>query len=79
MNSTSYTHRLAVNAFLIFDEKFLILKRAARPLIWGPPGGRLNQDEGGPLPRDVTEDLRVLGLNPCNDVMEMIGEADRLP
>lgn len=41
-------------------------------------GGRLNQDEGGPLPRDVTEDLRVLGLHPCHDVMEMIGEADRL-
>jgi len=42
-------------------------------------GGRLNQDEGGPLPRDVTEDLRALGVHPCHDVMEMIGEADHLP
>jgi 8-oxo-dGTP diphosphatase len=58
MKSTTYTHRVAVNAFLIFDEKFLLLKRATRPMIWAPPGGRLNPDEDpvAGLQREVYEE-----------------------
>lgn len=41
----SHTHRLAVTAYIIHDEKFLLLKRTTPPLIWGLPGGRLNPDE----------------------------------
>jgi len=61
MKSTTYTHRLAVNAFLIFNDKFLLLKRVAKPLIWGPPGGRLNRDEDpvAGLQREVYEETAL--------------------
>ena len=45
MSSSNYTHRVAVNAFLIHGNQFLLLKRAKKPLIWGPPGGKLRIDE----------------------------------
>ena len=45
MNSTSHTHRVAVNSFLIYKDTFLLLKRAQKPLIWGPPGGKMMKDE----------------------------------
>jgi methylmalonyl-CoA mutase cobalamin-binding subunit len=35
-------------------------------------GGKLNQDVDGSLPRDVTTDLRTLGILPENDIAEMI-------
>ncbi len=37
-------------------------------------GGRLNEDDGGPLPVDVTDDLRALGLEPAHAV-EDVGRA----
>ena len=39
------SHRLAVTAYIIRDNKFLLLKRTTPPLIWGLPGGRLEPDE----------------------------------
>lgn len=39
------THRLAVNAYLLKDNRFLLLKRATPPYIWAPPGGHLETDE----------------------------------
>lgn len=40
-----HTHQLAVIAYIIFDNKFLLLKRNNEPKVWGPPGGRLEPDE----------------------------------
>ena len=45
MTLSQHTHRVAVNAFVIYKETFLLLKRANEPFIWGPPGGRLHIDE----------------------------------
>jgi 8-oxo-dGTP diphosphatase len=45
MDILSYTHRVAVNAFLLNKNTFLLLKRAQEPLIWGPPGGKMMVDE----------------------------------
>jgi methylmalonyl-CoA mutase cobalamin-binding subunit len=35
-------------------------------------GGKLNQDVEGKLPRDVTADLRELGIIPCNDILYIL-------
>lgn len=53
-----YTHQVAVNAFLIHNDRFLLLKRATSPFIWGPPGGRLNPNEDPVrgLKREVAEE-----------------------
>lgn len=40
-----YTHRLAVTAYILRQERFLLLKRNTPPRIWGLPGGRLERDE----------------------------------
>lgn len=45
MEKIPHTHRIAVNAFLIHNNTFLLLKRAQEPLIWGPPGGKMMVDE----------------------------------
>jgi 8-oxo-dGTP diphosphatase len=62
------SHQLAVNAFLIEKDKFLLLERASAPFIWGPPGGRLyrNEDPITGLQREVREEtnLEVEVLNP---------------
>ncbi len=44
-NKLQHTHRVSVNAYLIRNDKFLLLKRAHDPKIWTPPGGRLRIDE----------------------------------
>jgi 8-oxo-dGTP diphosphatase len=44
-NKHLHTHRVAVNAYLIRNGKFLLLKRTTDPKIWVPPGGRLKIDE----------------------------------
>jgi 8-oxo-dGTP pyrophosphatase MutT (NUDIX family) len=56
------SHQVAVNAYLICNREFLLLKRARVPAIWGPPGGRLKQDEDPQkgLKREVFEET---GLN----------------
>ena len=52
------THLVAVNAFLLKNNKFLLLKRNDPPLIWGPPGGKLevNEDPIVGLKRETKEE-----------------------
>lgn len=54
----SYSHRVAVSAYVLRGDYFLLLKRANPPLIWGPPGGRLLEDENpvDGLRREVMEE-----------------------
>ena len=64
------THRVAVNAYVFKDNKFLLLKRAGEPQIWGPPGGKLGIDEDPVkgLQREVKEEtnLAIEVLAPAN-------------
>ncbi len=55
------THRLAVNAYLLKANKFLLLKRATPPFIWAPPGGHLeiNEDPEMGLRREVKEETAL--------------------
>ena len=68
MIEMAFTHRVAVNAFLINSDRFLLLKRTREPLIWGPPGGRLhsNEDPHQGLKREVLEEtgLEIRILDP---------------
>jgi 8-oxo-dGTP diphosphatase len=54
----NHTHRLAVNAYLLKENRFLLLKRATPPYIWAPPGGHLEMDEEPErgLQREVREE-----------------------
>ena len=65
-----YTHRVAVNAYLIRNGKFLLLKRASDPQIWTPPGGRLRKNENPEkgLIREVKEEtgLQIEVIEPVN-------------
>lgn len=65
-----YTHRVAVNAYVFKNNKFLLLKRASEPRIWAPPGGRLHVDEDPlvGLQREVKEEtnLDIEVLAPAN-------------
>ncbi|MCK5452885.1 MAG: NUDIX hydrolase [Calditrichia bacterium] len=56
-----YTHRVAVNTYLIRDNRFLMLKRSQSPQIWSPPGGRLRLDEDPMkgLIREVKEETQL--------------------
>jgi len=56
------SHRVAVNAYLICNREFLLLKRAQVPLLWGPPGGRLRQNED-PHTGLIREVFEETGLN----------------
>jgi len=62
MNQSNLTHLVAVNAFLIKDNQFLLLKRNDPPLIWGPPGGKLeiNEDPILGLKREVKEETGLI-------------------
>ena len=55
------THQVAVNSYLVKEEKFLMLKRKNPPLMWGPPGGRLNFNEDPiiGLKREVREETNL--------------------
>ena len=57
----SHTHGVAVNAFLVHKNRFLLLKRAKTPIIWGPPGGKLqiNEDPIVGLQREVREETNL--------------------
>ncbi len=72
------THRVAVNAFLLNHDRFLLLKRSRKPIIWGPSGGRLFPDEDPyhGLKREVREEtgLEIRILNP---VVTWFGEFNR--
>jgi len=58
MKNQHLTHLVAVNAFLVKDNKFLLLKRNDPPIIWGPPGGKLEMNENPikGLKREVNEE-----------------------
>ncbi len=59
--SNKRTHRVAVNGYVINDGKFLLLKRATPPILWAPPGGRLNLDEDPRegLKREIKEETNL--------------------
>ncbi len=60
-NKFVYTHRVAVNAYLLKESEFLLLKRKNEPRIWAPPGGRLMKDEEplSGLHREVKEETNL--------------------
>ena len=66
--SRSLTHRVAVIGFVYNDDRFLLLKRNNPPLVWGPPGGRLDvhEDPCQGLQREILEETglqtRIVGL-----------------
>jgi len=80
MYTPLYTHRVAVNSFLIHDDKFLLLKRAQKPFIWGPPGGKMVKDEDPVkgLQREVYEEtgLKIKVFQP---VTTWFGRFNTLP
>ncbi len=80
MYTPPYTHRVAVNSFLIHDDKFLLLRRAQKPLIWGPPGGKIIKDEDPVtgLQREVYEEtgLKIQVFQP---VTTWFGRFNNLP
>jgi ADP-ribose pyrophosphatase YjhB (NUDIX family) len=61
MSKKKYTHQVAVNGYVIQNNKFLLLKRNNPPFIWGPPGGRLKIDEDPlrGLRREVKEETNL--------------------
>ena len=62
------THKVAVNGYIIKENKFLLLKRINPPKIWVPPGGRLYKNEHPEqgLLREVNEEtgLRITIIQP---------------
>jgi 8-oxo-dGTP diphosphatase len=80
METPPHTHRVAVNAFLIHKNRFLLLKRAQNPLIWGPPGGKMFKDEDPikGLQREVFEEtgLKIQVFQP---VTTWFGRFNTLP
>lgn len=56
-----FSHLVAVNAFLLKNSRFLLLQRNDPPLIWGPPGGKLekNEDPILGLKREVKEETNL--------------------
>lgn len=62
------THQIAVNAYLICQDQFLLLRRTEPASSWGPPGGRLNKNEDPiiGLQREVFEEtgLRIQIVQP---------------
>jgi len=61
MTKGNYTHRVAVNGYVIKHHKFLLLKRNTFPFIWAPPGGRLEKDENpfDGLKREIKEETNL--------------------
>ena len=57
-NVQKLSHEVAVNAYLFYKDKFLLLLRAKQPKIWVPPGGRLLrlEDPIEGLKREVFEE-----------------------
>ena len=60
-SAPSYSHQVAVTAYLIKEGKFLLLNRTTPPLIWSPPGGRLRPDEDpvDGLLREIREETQL--------------------
>ena len=61
MSLSPHSHRVAANAYLIYEDRFLLLKRSKKPFIWGPPGGKLQIDEDPTrgLQREVLEETAL--------------------
>ena len=78
MNLIIHTHRISVNAFLICNDRFLLLKRSRNPLIWGPPGGHLLPDEDPVegLQREIFEETH-LKAEIVNPVVTWFGEFNK--
>ncbi len=70
MEAAYFTHRVAVIAYLVQGDKFLLLKRNTYPYIWAPPGGHLNRNEPpeAGLKREVLEEtgLEIDVVAPVN-------------
>ena len=70
MKKNNYSHKVAVTAYIFQEDKYLLLKRATKPYIWAPPGGRLNKDEDPNMGiiREIKEetDLEVEVLAPVD-------------
>lgn len=62
------THSLAVTGYVYRNGAFLLLKRKNPPLIWTPPGGRLdpNEDPRSGVLREIEEEtglqVEIVGL-----------------
>ncbi|MEJ2637901.1 MAG: NUDIX domain-containing protein, partial [Calditrichia bacterium] len=56
-----HTHKVAVIAYILKGDKFLLLKRNTEPYIWAPPGGRLKPDEApvDGLKREIEEETNL--------------------
>ena len=65
-----HTHRVAAVGSVLYEDKFLLLKRRNAPLIWGPPGGRLEEDE------DPQDGLRREIDEECGLQIEIIQAVD---
>jgi len=61
MENVHYTHKVAVVAYIVRGEKFLLLKRNNPPRIWAPPGGHLRRDENPieGLKREIREETNL--------------------
>lgn len=61
MEKNIYTHKVAVTAYIIKNDKFLLLKRNTNPLIWAPPGGHLKRDENpnDGIKREIKEETNL--------------------
>jgi 8-oxo-dGTP diphosphatase len=70
MNIHNYSHKVAVTAYILRENKFLLLKRTTPPKIWAPPGGRLkkNEDPIIGLKREIKEEtnLKINVIAPAN-------------
>ncbi len=70
MDQEYLTHRVAVIAYVVRENKFLLLKRNTFPYIWAPPGGRLKRNEPPEegLKREIREEtgLEVEIVAPVN-------------
>ena len=70
MENIHCTHKVAVIAYIVQGEKFLLLKRNTPPRIWAPPGGRLKPDENPieGLKREIREEtnLEIEVIAPVN-------------
>ena len=70
MEEQPLTHRVAVIAYVVREDKFLLLKRNTQPRIWAPPGGRLKRNEPPEegLKREIREEtgLEIEIVAPVN-------------